>query len=129
MLRIENAEDICVISVPREIKYVDYMCICSTKSNRHMKALLQFVRKVYKQKRHENTDVPRTEGADSHEWAALDLGNIALHVFSKQARDYYDLDSLWAVGREFDKEYNKKDAVADMLEKHSIYLQDLQPAR
>lgn len=128
VLRIENAQDIFVASVPPEIKYVDYMCVCSTKSHRHMQALLQFVRRVYKQKRHESEIVPRIEGKDSKDWVALDLGNIALHVFSHKARKYYDIESLWSVGREFDKEFNKKDAIVDMLEKHSIYLKDLQPA-
>lgn len=93
-----------------------------------MQALLQFIRRVYKQKKHDSDSVPRIEGKESKNWVALDLGNIALHIFSFQARKYYDIDSLWAVGREFDKEFNKKDEIVEMLEKHSIYLKDLQPA-
>lgn len=128
MLKIENAENIFVAAVPLEIKYVDYFVIVSGKSHRHMKGIMEFVRRVYKQKRHKNDIVPVTEGANSKDWMALDLGNIALHVFSKQARQVYDLESLWAVGPEFDAECNKKDAIVDMLEKHSIYLHKLEPA-
>lgn len=54
-------------------------------------------------------------------------GNIALHIFSTKARTLYDLDSLWAVGSRFDDEYNKKEPVSEMLEKHS-YLEGLEPA-
>lgn len=71
---MENAEDIFVASVPPEYKYVDYICITTTKSNRHMQALIQFVRRVYKQKRHKSDVVPRTEGGESKDWIALDLG-------------------------------------------------------
>lgn len=55
-------------------------------------------------------------------------GNIALHIFSKEARTLYDLDSLWAVGPKYDTEANKVEPISDMLEKHTIYLRDLEPA-
>lgn len=55
-------------------------------------------------------------------------GNVALHVLSRKARQLYDLDSLWAVGPKFDDECNKRDPIVDMLEKHSLYLNNLQPA-
>lgn len=56
-------------------------------------------------------------------------GNIALHIFDSETRKVYDIDSLWAVGPEYDKESLKEDPVVEMLEKHVIYLNDLQPAK
>lgn len=56
------------------------------------------------------------------------VGNIALHIFSREARRKYDLDMLWSVGPKYDDEYNKEDPVVEMLEKHTIYLKDFQPA-
>lgn len=162
MLQRENCVDVFVAAVPKELKYVDYICIVSGKSQKHMQAIAQFVRRVYKQKMHKNDLIPKLEGANSNQWMALDLGidspnfikahapsglnlsnlgifvifivlmlagNIALHIFSRDARQIYDLDSLWSVGPQFDKEYNKQDPVAEMLEKHSLYLHDLEPAR
>ncbi|KAF2898951.1 hypothetical protein ILUMI_07212 [Ignelater luminosus] len=128
VLKRENAEDIFVAAVPPEFKYVDYICVVSGKSQRHMSAITQFVRRVYKQKRRASDIIPILEGAQSKDWMALDLGNIALHIFSKQARSLYDVDSLWAVGPKYDDESVKQDPVVAMLEKHSIYLKDLQPA-
>lgn len=55
-------------------------------------------------------------------------GNIALHVFSKEARELYDLDTLWAVGPQYDDETNKPEPISDMLEKHTIFLSGLEPA-
>lgn len=128
LLKRENAVDIFVAYVPPDHNYVDYIVVVTGKSKKHMLAITQFVRKVYKQKRNESDDIPKVEGENSNEWMAMDLGNIALHVFSPDAREYYDLDSLWAVGPEYDKEFNKKDDIVDMLEKHSMFLKDLHPA-
>ncbi|KAF5277701.1 hypothetical protein FQR65_LT03681 [Abscondita terminalis] len=128
VLKRENADDIFVSAMPTTYNYVDYICIASGRSQKHLNAIVQFVRRVYKQKRHSDDEIPKLEGKNSKDWLALDLGNIALHIFSKEARTLYDLDSLWALGPDFDKECNKKDPMVDMLEKHTLFLQDLKPA-
>lgn len=139
-LEKENSQDIFVAGVPVDLEYVDFICIVTGKSHRHMQAIAEFVRKVYKRKCHSNDIIPRIEGENSKEWVALDLGsllknyvllsqlcsyfliiagNIALHIFSKEARTKYDLESLWAVGAQYDSEYNKEDPIVEMLERHS----------
>ncbi|CAH1117485.1 unnamed protein product [Phaedon cochleariae] len=128
VLKRENAIDIFVAKVPNEIKYVNFICIVSGKSQRHMQAIAQFVRRVYKMKRHQGDIIPKLEGENSKDWMALDLGNIALHIFSMEARIVYDLDSLWALGSEYDNEFNKPEPVSEMLELHSVYLSEYQPA-
>ncbi|KAJ8935908.1 hypothetical protein NQ314_012597 [Rhamnusium bicolor] len=52
VLRHENSEDVLVVKLAQEIKYVDYICVVSGKSQKHMQAIAQFVKKLYKQKRH-----------------------------------------------------------------------------
>lgn len=61
-------------SVPPELSYVDYIVIVTGKSNKHMQALGEFVRKVYKLKKHKADLIPKLEGKDSKHWIALDLG-------------------------------------------------------
>uniref|UniRef100_A0A182Q0W5 Mitochondrial assembly of ribosomal large subunit protein 1 n=1 Tax=Anopheles farauti TaxID=69004 RepID=A0A182Q0W5_9DIPT len=130
VLRLNSAIDIFVCTVPKDIKYVDYMCIVSGRSVRHMRGIAEFVRKVYKMKRHPNDIIPKIEGETSSDWMALDLGNIALHIFSTKARVQYDLESLWSVGSEFDREYNKpSEELVQLFEKHTIYLNDLKPLK
>lgn len=93
-----------------------------------MLAISTFVRKLFKIKRNSGEIIPKIEGEKSRDWMALDLGNIALHVFSETTRLEYNLESLWAIGKEFDTESNKpKDALVELYERHSIYLQDLNP--
>ncbi|KAM3962724.1 ribosomal silencing factor RsfS-like protein, 312 [Aphomia sociella] len=127
LLQRENSKDIFVVTVPPEIRYVSYICIVSGRSKRHIQALAQFVRKVYKKKCYSNDPIPRVEGKDSDEWMALDLGNIALHIFSDKVRQMYDLETLWAVGPEYDEQIQKKSDVVDVFENYSKYLKDLKP--
>ncbi|XP_053674081.1 mitochondrial assembly of ribosomal large subunit protein 1 [Anopheles nili] len=130
VLRLQSAINIFVCSVPKEIKYVDYMCIVSGRSVRHMRGIAEFVRKVYKMKRLPTDIIPKIEGETSSDWMALDLGNIALHIFSAKAREQYDLESLWSVGSEFDREYNKPSGeIVQLYEKYTVYLNDLKPVK
>lgn len=89
LLRKENAIDLCVIRIPKEFSYVDYMCIITGSSFRHMSGIASFVRKVYKLKRNPKDHIPKIEGKECKNWMAMDLGNIALHIFSKQTREHY----------------------------------------
>lgn len=75
LLRRENARDIFVASVPQDIRYVDYICVVSTRSKRHLLAVAEFVKKVYKKKCYKNDPIPKIEGKNSDEWLALDLGD------------------------------------------------------
>lgn len=52
----------------------------SARSKRHIRALAEFVRKVYKKKCHKNDYIPRIEGKDSEEWIALDLGTLHIKI-------------------------------------------------
>jgi ribosome silencing factor RsfS/YbeB/iojap len=92
-----------VIKVPKELKYVDYMVIMNGSSYRHMIGVAQYVRKCFKIKRHMSDPIPKIEGAGSKEWIAMDLGNIALHIFTPKARNLYNLESLWLLGEEYEK--------------------------
>ncbi|GAB0090243.1 uncharacterized protein DMENIID0001_049460 [Sergentomyia squamirostris] len=123
LLRREKGQDVFVIQVPREFKYVDYICITTALSVRHMRGLAEFVRKVYKLKRHPEDVIPKIEGINCKDWIAMDMGNIALHIFIADARRFYDLESLWTVGAEFDPECNKPvDPLLEMLEQQSSLL-------
>lgn len=127
VLKRDNAQDIFVCRVPEELKYVNYLCVIHGRSLKHMRAIAEFVRKMYKLKRYESEPIPKVEGAGSQDWIAMDLGNIALHIMSKTAREHYDIESLWSVGAEYDKESHKKtaDDILDLYERHSMFLDDL----
>jgi len=63
----------------------------------------EYIRWAYKQKAGPSDPVSvKIEGELSKDWMALDLGNIAVHLFLAHTRSMYDLEQLWTVGPEFD---------------------------
>ncbi|XP_035743231.1 uncharacterized protein LOC118451127 isoform X1 [Vespa mandarinia] len=126
VLQKDNAKDIFVISVPKEYMYVNYIVIVTGKSQKHMSALAAYIRKIFKLKMHKKDIIPKIEGAKCKDWIALDLGNIALHIFSDAARKQYDLETLWTVGSQYDGQTNKP-MVADIMEQYKSFLDVFQP--
>lgn len=102
ILHLEKLEQITVIAVSPEIQYVDYMVITTGKSARQMTAVANFIRRIFKERRSPSDSLPVVEGKDNKDWIAMDLGNIALHIFSKKARAVYDLETLWTCGSKYD---------------------------
>ncbi|KAG7207592.1 hypothetical protein KM043_009215 [Ampulex compressa] len=126
VLQKDNAKQIFVAAVPPEYSYVDYIIVVTAKSQKHMQALATFVRKVYKLKRHKNDILPKVEGKQSKDWIAMDLGNIAIHIFSASARAHYDLETLWSVGAEYDDECNKPES--NIMDQYNTFMADFEPA-
>ncbi|XP_012259734.2 uncharacterized protein LOC105688195 [Athalia rosae] len=128
LLHKNNLMEIFVASVPQNQVYVDYVVVVSGRSTKHMLATAETVRRIFKKKKNPRDRVPSIEGKNSKDWIALDLGNIALHIFSQQARKMYDLETLWSVGSEYDDQINEPiDRLTEYIGKHS-YLANLQPA-
>jgi len=71
----------------------DYFIICSGTSNTHVGAISGLVQKdVSKLTKEKPWHV---EGEGNAEWILLDYVNIVVHVFQKNIREYYDIESLW----------------------------------
>lgn len=71
----------------------DYFVICSGTSNTHVNAIVNSVKKTVSKEIH---DKPwHVEGSDNAEWVLMDYVNVVVHVFQKQAREYYDIEGLW----------------------------------
>ncbi|MGO3708012.1 MAG: ribosome silencing factor [Mesonia hippocampi] len=93
---IENVkgEDISLLDL-REIENTvcDYFIICSGSSNTQVNAIVSSIQKVVSKTLKEKPW--HVEGTDNAEWVLVDYVNIVVHVFQKQIRDYYDIESLW----------------------------------
>ncbi|MBQ7377072.1 MAG: ribosome silencing factor [Clostridia bacterium] len=69
----------------------DYYVICSGRSSTHVKALADEI--VYKMGL-AGVETHHTEGFENGEWVLLDLGVVIVHIFSKDAREFYKLERL-----------------------------------
>jgi ribosome-associated protein len=73
--------------------FTSYFVICTGFSTPQVQAILTEVEEqLYK---HLGRSPEHREGTGSAEWALLDFGSFVVHVFSEQARRYYDLERLW----------------------------------
>lgn len=118
VLRREKAKNLFVMKFPKDYKYVDYLCICNGISYRHMLGMVHYVRKVFKMKRQTGDIIPKIEGEKSKDWIAMDLGNIALHIFSNDSRKHYDLELLWCCGEDYEKKIKCRDANTEKYQKY-----------
>lgn len=95
ILESKKAIDINVIDVEKLTVLTDAFVVCSGTSVPHVKALVDELEEKLEEK---GIKPLRKEGYDTARWILLDFGNIVVHVFHRDEREYYDLDSLWKDG-------------------------------
>ncbi|KAM7541576.1 hypothetical protein Aperf_G00000045309 [Anoplocephala perfoliata] len=103
-LRAERFFDIVAIRSPNIASCSDFIVIATANSAKHIARTSSILQKLFKMKRNLTDAMPLFDGIEGKsDWAAVDLGNIILHMFAtKVCRERYDLESLWGVGTEFD---------------------------
>ncbi len=77
----------------------DYMVIATGNSSTHVKALAD---EVDYRLDEAGVSVSHIEGYRSNSWILLDYVDVIVHVFSEEAREFYDLDRLWQDGESID---------------------------
>ena len=90
----KKGEEIKVIEVTDLTSLADYFVICTGSSTTQINALCGAVEKALKE---EAGEAPlHREGHRDGTWVLLDYGCLAVHVFSQEAREFYDLERLWS---------------------------------
>jgi ribosome-associated protein len=70
------------------------MVIASGTSQRHVGALAEHVVEALKKAGYHTIPV---EGRESGDWVLVDVGNIVVHIFRPETREYYNLEKMWSV--------------------------------
>ena len=89
----DKAEDIVAIDLRGKTALADTMVICSGRSSRQVAALAERL----SEKLHEYDYSCRVEGRDTGDWVVLDAGDIIVHIFRPEVRDFYKLEKMWDV--------------------------------
>lgn len=89
----KKASGITVLDLSGVGAFTDYFVICTGFSTPQVQAICAEVEEQLD--KHLHRTPKHREGQHSAEWALLDFGGFILHVFSEQARRYYDLERLW----------------------------------
>lgn len=71
----------------------DYFVICSTESDRQIRAVLEAIDEGIKEQF--GID-PRIEGTPDTGWVVLDYSDVVVHIFSEEQREFYRLERLWS---------------------------------
>lgn len=83
----------------------DYFVIASGTSSTHVKSLAE---EVEFQMKEAGVAPVRTEGFQTQNWFILDYASVIVHVFSPDARDFYDLEHLWADGEDVPLDFEEE---------------------
>ncbi|HJL18020.1 MAG TPA: ribosome silencing factor [Sandaracinaceae bacterium LLY-WYZ-13_1] len=88
-----KAANVEIIDVVGKVDYADYVVVMSGRSDRQVAALAKNVGADVESK----TDAKclSVEGLPQASWVLMDFGDVIVHIFHRDARGYYDLESLW----------------------------------
>lgn len=87
-----KAENIVSIDIQGKSSLADHMVIASGRSHRHVAAVADHVLKALKDAGLGNARVEGLSGAD---WVLIDAGDVIVHVFRPEVRDFYNLEKMW----------------------------------
>ena len=96
----KKGKEISAIEITDITTLADYFVIATGSSNTQINALCASVEKLLEEQAGEKP--LRREGYRDGTWVLLDYGCICVHVFSAEARTFYDLERLWADGKPLD---------------------------
>lgn len=71
----------------------DYFIICTGNATTHIQAIAEGVQERMREELHLRS---KAEGVKDSNWMLLDYGDVVLHIFSEERRQFYDLERLWS---------------------------------
>ncbi|MGA3303542.1 MAG: ribosome silencing factor [Methylovirgula sp.] len=87
-----KAEDIVTIDLQGKTSIADLMIIATGRSNVHVGAMADHVLKAFKAA---GAQTPRIEGLPHCDWVLVDGGDVIIHLFRPEVRQFYNLEKMW----------------------------------
>jgi len=91
-LEDDKAEEIVTIDLKGRSSMADQMVVCSGRSTRQVSAISE---KLIDRLKQEFGFSPRSEGLETGDWVLIDCGDVIVHVFRPEVREFYQLEKLW----------------------------------
>jgi len=88
-----KAEDVVAIDLAGRTPIADYMVIASGRSDRHVGAIAEQL--VENLKKSGQQDI-RVQGLTHCDWVLVDAGDVIVHIFRPEVREFYNLEKLWS---------------------------------
>jgi ribosome-associated protein len=91
----DKAEDVAQIDLRGRSDVADYMIVCSGRSTRQVAAISEKLADKLKSTFHFTA---KMEGKETGDWVLIDAGDVIVHVFRPEVREFYQLEKIWAEG-------------------------------
>jgi ribosome-associated protein len=88
----DKAEDIVRIDLRGKSSIADWMVVASGRSSRQVAAMSE---KLVERLKQEHGIGCKVEGKDAGDWVLIDAGDVIVHVFRPEVRDFYQLEKMW----------------------------------
>ena len=88
-----KAEDITTIDLRGRTSIGDYMVVASGTSTRLVSSISQ---KLVDTLKTDHRRISKVEGKDAGDWVLIDTGDIIVHVFRPEVREFYQIEKMWA---------------------------------
>jgi len=88
----DKAEDVVTIDLRGRSSVADFMVICSGRSSRQVAAIAE---KLTDRLKTEFGRSSRVEGKEQGDWVLIDAGDVIVHVFRPEVREFYQLEKMW----------------------------------
>jgi ribosome-associated protein len=88
----DKGKDIVTLPLKGKTTIADFMLIATGTSTRHVIGMAQKLRDKLSVERKIKA---RLEGLDSGDWVIVDAGDVMVHLFREEVREFYDLEKLW----------------------------------
>ena len=95
----KKANDLVILDISKITSFANYFLLCTGDSSRQMQAIAD---EVEKQLKASGIRPSHVEGYQNSEWILLDCMDLVVHIFSKNARAFYDLERLWRDAQKMD---------------------------
>jgi ribosome-associated protein len=95
----KKAHDLVALDISAIASFANYFLLCTGDSSRQMQAIADEVESRLKAIGIRPSHI---EGYQNAEWILMDYMDLVIHIFSKEARIYYDLERLWRDGKKLD---------------------------
>jgi ribosome-associated protein len=92
-LEEDKAENILEIDLAGKSPMADAMIVASGRSARHVAALADH---VFRKLKDAGASKVRIEGLPNADWVLIDAGDVIVHVFRPEVREFYNLERIWA---------------------------------
>lgn len=88
----DKAEEVVTIDLRGRSDMADYMVICSGRSSRQVAAISE---KLVDRLKQDHRRACKIEGKETGDWVLIDAGDVIVHVFRPEVREFYQLEKMW----------------------------------